>query len=92
MARKAPITLPEVNFSKKAPSVTCTWAVNWIQGSMLVDAPTVLVHEYIQRMMAWLLFVDPAHREQAPGIATGLGRRFAHQVLSQGAAHENHRH
>ena len=27
---------------------------------MLMDEPTALVHEYIQRMMAWLMLMDPS--------------------------------
>ena len=52
---------------------------------MLVDAPTVLVHEYIQRMMAWLLFVDPATVPQRQALQLGLGAgsltKFCHKEL-----------
>ncbi len=40
---------------------------------MLIDAPTVLVHEYIQQMMAWLLFVDPAATSRLQSLQLGLG-------------------
>ncbi|HPW83703.1 MAG TPA: spermidine synthase, partial [Rhodoferax sp.] len=57
----------------------------WIQGSMLVDAPNVLVHEYIQRMMAWMLFVDPATVAQRQALQLGLGAgsltKFCHKEL-----------
>ena len=52
---------------------------------MLLDAPTVLVHEYIQRMMAWLLFVDPATVPKLQAMQLGLGAasltKFCHKVL-----------
>ena len=52
---------------------------------MLVDAPTQLVHEYIQRMMAWLLFVDPASVAARQALQLGLGAasltKFCHKVL-----------
>ena len=52
---------------------------------MLMDAPTVLVHEYIQRMMAWLLFVDPATVPKLQALQLGLGAasltKFCHKVL-----------
>jgi spermidine synthase len=52
---------------------------------MLVDAPNVLVHEYIQRMMAWMLFVDPATVAQRQALQLGLGAgsltKFCHKEL-----------
>ena len=52
---------------------------------MLLDAPTVLVHEYIQRMMAWLLFVDPATVPKRQAMQLGLGAgsltKHCHKVL-----------
>jgi len=48
----------------------------WIQGSMRIRAPQEIVLEYVQRMMAWLLFLDDA---------TPLGERHAMQ-LGLGAA------
>jgi len=73
MARKESMTFPEVNFSEEGPIRHLHLGSEWIQGSMLVDAPTVLVHEYIQRMMAWLLFVDPATVGQRQALQLGLG-------------------
>ena len=52
---------------------------------MLMDAPTVLVHEYIQRMMAWLLFIDSdtAPRRQAMQLGLGAGSltKFCHKEV-----------
>ncbi len=52
---------------------------------MLMDAPTVLVHEYIQRMMAWLLFVeaDSVPKRQALQLGLGAGSltKHCHKVL-----------
>ena len=85
MARNEPITLPEVNFSDEGPIRHLHLDSIWIQGSMLVDAPTVLVHEYIQRMMAWLLFVDPASVSKRQALQLGLGAasltKFCHKVV-----------
>ena len=57
----------------------------WIQGSMDMDDPTALVHEYVQRMMAWLLFVDPATVPQRQAVQLGLGAgsltKFCAKVL-----------
>jgi spermidine synthase len=85
MAKNEPIDLPEVNFSEEGPIRHLHLGSEWIQGSMLIDAPTVLVHEYIQRMMAWLLFMDPttAHTRQALQLGLGAASltKFCHKEL-----------
>jgi spermidine synthase len=79
------MTLPGVNFSEEGPIRHLHLGSEWIQGSMLVDAPTVLVHEYIQRMMAWLLFIDPATVTKRQALQLGLGAgsltKFCHKEL-----------
>jgi spermidine synthase len=40
---------------------------------MLMDEPTALVHEYIQRMMAWLMLIDPSTAPQRQALQLGLG-------------------
>lgn len=40
---------------------------------MLMDEPTALVHEYIQRMMAWLMFIDPSTAPKRQALQLGLG-------------------
>jgi spermidine synthase len=77
--------LPEVNFSDEGPVRHLHLGTQWIQGSMLLDAPTVLVHEYIQRMLAGLLFVDPDTVSKRQALQLGLGAgsltKFCHKVL-----------
>ena len=85
MTRKVLFQLPEVNFSDEGPVRHLHLDSIWIQGSMLVDAPTVLVHEYIQRMMAWLLFIDPSEAPKRQALQLGLGAasltKFCHKVV-----------
>jgi spermidine synthase len=85
MVRKESLPLPEVNFSEEGPVRHLHLGSEWIQGSMLVDAPTVLVHEYIQRMMAWLLFIDPTTVSRRQALQLGLGAgsltKFCHKEL-----------
>jgi len=73
MAQTKSIELPEVNFSEEGPIRHLHLGSEWIQGSMVVDAPNELVHEYIQRMMAWLLFIDPATVVERQAVQLGLG-------------------
>ena len=85
MVRKAALTFPEVNFSEEEPIRHLHLGSEWIQGSMRVADPTALVHDYIQRMMAWLLFVDPATVSQRQALQLGLGAgsltKFCHKEL-----------
>ena len=57
----------------------------WIQGAMLMRSPHVLVLEYVQRMMAWMLWRDCAALTQGRAVQLGLGAgaitRFCHHVL-----------
>jgi len=66
-------TLPEVNFSDQGSLRHLHLGTEWIQGSMNMDRPTTLVHEYIERMMAWLLFVAPDSVRNRQAMQLGLG-------------------
>ena len=85
MSEFDPATLPDVYFSDDGPVRHLHLDSVWIQGSMLLDAPQVLVHQYIQRMMAWLLFVEPATVSKRRAMQLGLGAgsltKFCSRVL-----------
>jgi spermidine synthase len=85
MAINEAINLPEVNFSEEGPVRHLHLGSEWIQGSMLLDAPYVLVHEYIQRMMVGLMFIDPTTVGLRQALQLGLGAasltKFCHKVL-----------
>ena len=70
---KRSLRLPEVNFSDEGRVRHLHLGTEWIQGSMRLDAPTELFHEYIQRMMAWLLFVEPDSVAGRQALQLGLG-------------------
>jgi spermidine synthase len=57
----------------------------WVQGAMRVRKPHVLELEYVQRMMVWLLFRNPAYVGKAHAVQLGLGSasitRFCHRNL-----------
>jgi spermidine synthase len=77
--------LPEVNFSDDGRLRHLHLGTEWIQGTMVIDTPTALYHEYIQRMMAWLLFVEsdsvPARRAMQLGLGAGSLTKFSHKEL-----------
>lgn len=57
----------------------------WVQGAMFVRAPRVIVLEYVQRMMAWMLWRPGAELARGHAVQLGLGAgaltRFCHGVL-----------
>ncbi len=65
--------LPEVNFSDDGPIRHLHLGTEWVQGSMYLADPIGLVHEYVQRMMAWLLFVEPDTVKDRHAMQLGLG-------------------
>lgn len=65
--------LPEVNFSDHGDVRYLHLGTEWVQGSMRLDAPFELELEYVQRMMAWLLFVDPKTVPARHAMQLGLG-------------------
>lgn len=83
MKNKTP--LPEVNFSDHGDIRYLHLETEWVQGSMKLDAPYEIHLEYVQRMMAWLLFMDPAGVARRHAMQLGLGAaaltKFCHKAL-----------
>jgi spermidine synthase len=71
--KKSPPSLPEVNFSDMGDVRYLHLGTEWVQGSMLLDKPFDIHLEYVQRMMAWLLFVEPSSVAQRHSMQLGLG-------------------
>ncbi|MBC7609166.1 MAG: spermidine synthase, partial [Polaromonas sp.] len=66
-------TLPEVNFSDYGDVRYLHLGTLWVQGSMLIDEPYEIELEYVQRMMAGLLFFDPLAVPKLHAMQLGLG-------------------
>ena len=58
-ARKVVRELPEVTLSEDGEVRFLHLGTEWIQGSMIIADPFAIELDYVQRMMAWLLFVEP---------------------------------
>jgi spermidine synthase len=72
----APLELPEVTISESRGVRYLHLGTPWIQGAMRIDDPLALDLEYVQRMMAWLLFraeTDAAVPDLAALHAVQLG-------------------
>lgn len=65
--------LPEVSFSEDGEVRHLHLGSPWIQGSMRLDAPFDIELEYVQRMMAWLLFREPQAVAGLHAMQLGLG-------------------
>ena len=65
--------LPEVSFSEFGQVRHLHLGTPWIQGSMRLDAPFDIELEYVQRMMAWLLFRQPQEVAGLHAMQLGLG-------------------
>ena len=65
--------LPEVNFSEFDGIRFLHLGTEWVQGSMLLDAPFDIELEYVQRMMAGLLFMEPGAVAKKHAMQLGLG-------------------
>ena len=77
MAKKdsgyAAIELPEVNFSDYGDVRYLHLGTIWVQGSMLLEKPYDIELEYVQRMMAGLLFMDASTIRKKHAMQLGLG-------------------
>lgn len=85
MTKKPARPLPDVHFSDHGDIRYLHLETEWIQGSMRMDAPYEIHLEYVQRMMAWLLFVEPATVARRHALQLGLGAaaltKFCHKKL-----------
>lgn len=70
---KTTTDLPEVNFSDYGEVRYLHLGTEWVQGSMLRDAPFDIELEYVQRMMAGLLFTDARTVAKKHAMQLGLG-------------------
>ncbi|MCG3190748.1 MAG: Polyamine aminopropyltransferase [Burkholderiaceae bacterium] len=77
--------LPEVTISEQGGVRYLHLDTPWVQGAMRIGRPRIVELEYVQRMLAWLLW-RPQH-ELAHGHAVQLGlgaaslTRFTHRTL-----------
>ncbi len=81
------MTTPPLHDSNKLPPATISedegvrylhLGTSWIQGAMRLSKPNAIELEYVQNMMAWLLFVDqPAHIAQL-GLGCGALSKFSY--------------
>lgn len=82
-----PNALPEVTVSEYAGVRMLHLDSIWVQGAMRLSKPLHLELEYVQRMMAPLLWQPVEHWREGRAVQLGLGAaaltKFCHQVLDR---------
>ncbi len=77
--------LPEVTTSEGGGVRHLHLGSPWVQGSMRIKKPFDIELEYVQRMMAWLLFMPPESVASRHAMQLGLGAgaltKFCHHHL-----------
>src|SRR6218665_857741 len=77
--------LPEVSVSDDGRGRHLHLGTPWIQGSMRIDEPFAVELEDVERLMAWLVFGEPARVTKGHAMQLGLGAgaitRFCHRQL-----------
>jgi len=73
MSKTKRLELPEVNFSEDGESRYLHLGTPWIQGSMKIKEPFEIDLEYVQRMMAGLLFLKGTSVAGRHAMQLGLG-------------------
>lgn len=77
--------MPQVSVSDDGVSRYLHLGTPWVQGSMNLKKPFEIDLEYVQRMMAWLLFVEPEQVSEYKAVQLGLGAaaltKFHHHKL-----------
>ena len=66
-------SLPEVTISESDGVRYLHLGTPWIQGAMKIAAPLEIELEYVRRMMAWMLFIEPGAMAEAHAVPLGLG-------------------
>ena len=78
-------SLPQVNISEHGKVRYLHLGSEWVQGSMDIGKPNAIHLDYVQRMQAWLLFVEPDAVSQLHAMQLGLGAaaltKNCHKVL-----------
>lgn len=65
--------LPPVTMSEDGEVRCLHLGTEWVQGTMWIDRPFEIELEYVQRMLAWLLFVAPDSVPKRRAMQLGLG-------------------
>ena len=77
--------LPSVTLSEHSGVRYLHLDTPWVQGAMLIREPRAIVLEYVQRMMAWMLWRPTGELARGHAVQLGLGAatitRFCHGVL-----------
>jgi spermidine synthase len=74
----APVTLSEENGLR-----FLHFGTEWIQGAMRIRKPDWIELEYVQQLMAWMLFVEQPRRIVQLGLGAGSLTKFCYRHFAQ---------
>lgn len=72
---------PEITLSEEDGIRYLHFGTPWVQGAMRMARPDELVLSYLERMMGWLLFLQPPSNLLQLGLGAGGLTRYAHRHL-----------
>ncbi len=78
-----PAAEPQITLSEDAGVRYLHFGSQWVQGAMRIGRPWLLEIDYIERMMAWLLFLDPPGRILQLGLGAGALTRWCWRRLPE---------
>jgi spermidine synthase len=85
MKRDAAKLLPAVTISEAGGVRYLHLGTEWVQGAMRIAKPDAIELEYVQRMMAWMLWRPTRELAHGRAVQLGLGAgtltRFCHRTL-----------
>ena len=71
----------EVTISEESGVRYLHFGTEWIQGAMRIAKPFAIEIDYVQQMMAWLLFLEPVPRILHLGLGAAALTKFCHRYL-----------
>lgn len=80
---EAPPRFPPLSFSEEGRVRYLHFGSPWIQGAMHLNRPNEIVFEYVQQMMAWLLFLDQPQRIVQLGLGAAALTKFCYHHFAQ---------
>jgi len=83
IAAEATTDFPDVQITDRGELRYLYLDSPWVQGVMSLKAPHILVHDYAQHMMLWLLFANRPRRIAQFGLGAGSLTRFCQHYFPQ---------
>ncbi len=74
---------PKVTITEFKGILNLHLGTDWIQGGMRLNLPNGIVFDYVQQMMAWMLFNDQPNHIVQLGLGAGSLTKFCHHCFPE---------